>query len=125
METALKDVLLSLGITKNYAGYKCLCRALEMSLEDENRLICVKKGIWEPLEQEFHYGGKGVESAIRTISNRAWCDNRENLEKLAGSSLSGPPSAVQFLSILHTRLARDEEEKAAEGGRQAEHAAIG
>lgn len=115
MESKLRDVLLSLGITQSYVGYKYLCNALKLVMEDEERFYCMKRNIWEPLDRKYHYKDKGVESAIRTVAKRAWCDNREKLEEIQGAVMKGPPSAGQFLSILYTKFSRCDPEEVFDG----------
>lgn len=108
MKLKLKDVLFMLGITPNYVAYKYLLRAVEMAREDENRLNCISKEIWEPLEAEYHYEPRGIESSIRTASRKAWRTNRGLLEELALQSLPLPPSAVEFLFILYRYETNDD-----------------
>lgn len=101
MKLLTDDVLFRLGITPNYVGYKYLLSALEMALEDEDRLSCVSKEIWGPLEEEYHYKKKGIESGIRTLSNRAWLKNPELVKELSPGKDPGPLSAVDFLTALY------------------------
>ncbi len=102
----IENLLRSLGIGRRYAGYAFVCRALEMILEDENRLRNVKQSLLIPLAAEFHCSWTSIERDIRTITSRAWKVRPDMLRSMAGYPLHYTPTENEFLEILSGHLLR-------------------
>ena len=98
--TTIEDTLRALGITRNYRGYPHIAYALELAVEDENRLRSVTKEIYFATAQHFHCRWTSVEHNIRTIVHRVWRINRPMLEEIAGFHLDGTPTVGEFLDII-------------------------
>ena len=60
----------------------------------------------EALTKEYGIQPKSVESNIRTVSAVAWATDPVRLKKVAGFSLHGQPSAVEFIEIFSNYMQR-------------------
>ncbi|MDD6049957.1 MAG: sporulation initiation factor Spo0A C-terminal domain-containing protein [Clostridiales bacterium] len=107
-QTIIND-LRALGIGRQYLGYHVTIQAVEMVLEDENRLLCIKQGVFVPLAEEQQCDWRTVERNIRTIIHRAWTVNRPYLSELAGYPLQQEPTVTEFVEILSAHLLRQNE----------------
>ena len=71
METKIiTQDLRTLGIGRQYLGYNMTIKAVRMVLLDENRLLCIKQGIFVPLSEQQHCDWRTIERNIRTIIHR-------------------------------------------------------
>lgn len=89
-----------LGIGRQYRGYKSVIKAVRMVLLDEDRLLCLKSGVYQPLSEEEKRDWRAIERNLRTIIHRAWCVNPEYLSELAGFPLDRPPTVTEFVDML-------------------------
>ena len=92
--------LRTLGIGRQYLGYKLIIKAVRMVLADDDRLLCIKREIFLPIAQEEHCDWRTVERNIRTIIHRAWKINREYLIVLARYPMQQEPTVTEFVEIL-------------------------
>ena len=105
----IRTTLQKLGITCNYAGYKQLILAIELALEDEDRLCRITRQIYWAVADRTFSPRRNVERNFRTIIFRAWKINSQLLTKMAKFPLFAPPSVSQFLAIMVTHLKNAEE----------------
>lgn len=103
----IEDVLHSLHISKNYKGYVQAMFALELALQDENRLLSVTKEIYMVVGYWEGTSWHTVERNLRTIVKRAWERNPELLERMARYQLATPPRVSEFLDIVSGYLQRE------------------
>lgn len=96
----LKKILLQLGIGPHYRGRKSLICAVQLALEDEDRLEAVTKEIYREVAGRLDCTWWSVERNIHTIVYRAWKSNRRLLMDLAGRSLEKVPTATELIEIL-------------------------
>ncbi len=107
METkAIIHDLRALGIGRQYLGYNIMVKAVRMVLQDENRLLCVKQGIFIPLSEQQHCDWRTIERNIRTIIHRACTVNMPYLCELAGYPLNEEPTVTEFVEILSSHVLR-------------------
>ena len=107
METKIiTQDLRTLGIGRQYLGYKMTIKAVRMVLLDENRLLCIKQGIFVPLSEQQHCDWRTIERNIRTIIHRAWCVNRDYLGELAGYPMRQEPTVTEFVEMLSAHILR-------------------
>ncbi len=107
METqAIIRDLRTLGIGRQYLGYKMIITAVRMVISDENRLLCIKQGIFVPLSDQLHCDWRTIERNIRTIIHRAWCVNKPYLSELAGYPLYREPTVTEFVEMLSAHILR-------------------
>lgn len=107
METKIiTQDLRALGIGRQYLGYNMTIKAVRMVLLDENRLLCIKQGIFVPLSEQQHCDWRTIERNIRTIIHRAWCVNRDYLGELAGYPMRQEPTVTEFVEMLSAHILR-------------------
>lgn len=106
MKTIIYNHLHQLGITGNYIGHKQASIAVQLALEDENRLQSITHEIYEVVAERCGCNVKSVERNIRTVIFRAWRTNREQLIQMAGFPLTAAPTVSQFIDILATHILR-------------------
>lgn len=104
-KTIIHD-LRALGIGRQYLGYNITIMAVRMVLTDENRLTCLKNGIFIPLSEQQHCDWRTIERNIRTIVHRAWSVNQPYLAELAGYPLHAEPTVTEFLEMLSAHILR-------------------
>lgn len=98
--------LQALGVTANYKGYKQLALAVQLALQQEERLNHVTKELYWAVAGRLGCGRFSIERNIRTAAHIAWQTNPSRLQELAGYPLYAAPSASQFISILVVYLLR-------------------
>ena len=108
MNTIIEEKLISLGITKNYKGYRQLLLSVELALEDDFRLESVFKEIYLPVSVKCGCPYYTVERNIRTLSHKIWKKNKEALCKTAGYKLSSEPSVSELIAIIVADIQRTE-----------------
>ena len=96
----IQDTLRELGIGKNYIPQKRTVVAIQLALENEDRLLRVKKGIYIPAAERCNCTWNAVERNIRMVVEKAWKVNRDGLVKMAGYPMSDPPTASEFIEIM-------------------------
>ena len=105
METqAIIRDLRMLGIGRQYLGYNITIKAVRMVICDENRLLCIKQGVYIPLSEQQHCDWRTIERNIRTIIHRAWCVNQDYLSELAGYPLHQEPTVTEFVEMLSAHI---------------------
>lgn len=107
MATTLQNTLRELGIPRTYCGYKLTIAAVELGLQDEDRLLSVTKEIYWAVADQCGCDRSHVERNIRTIIMRAWSVNRPLLLDIAGYPLEAPPSVSEFIDMLVSYLQRN------------------
>ncbi len=107
METkVITGDLRMLGIGRHYLGYHITVQAVQMTLMDSKRLLCVKQGIFLPLAEQEHCDWRTIERNIRTVIRRAWHVNRDYLTELAGYPITREPTVVEFVEMLSDHVLR-------------------
>ena len=104
--TVIQDTLRLFGITRCYKGFLHTAYAIQLAVEDEDRLEAVTKEIY--METAFHFNctWTAVERNIRTAVARAWKINRPLLAEIAGYPLTCTPTASEFIEILASYILR-------------------
>ena len=104
--TVIQDTLRLFGITRCYKGFLHTAYAIQLAVEDEDRLEAVTKEIY--METAFHFNctWTAVERNIRTAVARAWKINRPLLAEIAGYPLTCTPAASEFIEILASYILR-------------------
>ena len=107
-ESEIEYLIRSLGIGATYRGYRYVCYALELCMEDEDYLLSVSKVLYPQIARQFHTSYGSVERDIRTVIRVCWeRGNRSRLEDIALHPLTGRPSTSEFLDILTAFLHRN------------------
>lgn len=108
---SIQKTLRSLGVTPNYQGYYQITDAIELAVEDENRLLEATQKIYQHIADRDGYKWSAVERNIRTVVQRTWKINPELLAKIAGYALTEVPTATAFIEIIAAYLLRHPVEK--------------
>ena len=96
----IEDTLRQLGVGGNYIAQQRAVTAIQLAIEDEDRLLYVTKNIYLPVAQICGCKWTAVERNLRTVVQRVWRINPEGLAQMAGYPLSEPPTASDFIEIL-------------------------
>ena len=102
----IQIILRKLGILSTYKGYHATVIAVNLALENEDRLSSITKNIYGEVARQIDSTPNAVEKNIRTVVRKAWSTNHDDLERLAGYSLEVTPSVSEFLDILFTYIQR-------------------
>lgn len=97
---SIQAALRSLGITAQYKGYRQVTMAVQLAMEDEDRLYSVTKAIYWEVADRIHCGRAQIERNLRTISHRAWRVNPSGLREMARYPLTASPTATELIAIL-------------------------
>ena len=106
VKTTIQKTLRALGITRNYDGYRLILAAVQLAVEDEDRLRLVTKEIYRPVSILCCCPLANVERNIRTVIRRAWHVNRAYLNTLAGYPVEQTPTVTQFVEMLSGHILR-------------------
>ena len=107
-ETAeIYNTLYRLGITAKYRGFFHISYAVQLCIQQPDRLLMVTKWLYPEVAKHFHTNGSCVERNIRTVTDLAWMNNRAYLESLAFRPLTKKPTPSQFLGILVGYISSD------------------
>ena len=71
----IQDALRELGIGQNHISQRRTVVAIQLSLENEDRLLRVKKGIYIPTGEICGCSWNAVERNIRMVVEKAWKGN--------------------------------------------------
>ena len=104
--TNIQDTLRLLGITRCYRGFKHTAYAIQLAVEDEDRLESVTKELYRETASHFNCNWTAVERNIRTAVARAWKINRPLMLEMAGYPLTCTPTASEFIEILASYILR-------------------
>lgn len=107
--TGIQKHLWRMGLGNRLKGYKMTILAVEMCMEDEDRLLCAQEHLFKPIAMQLGCNYRSVERDIRTVIGFAWRNNPDYLSRLAGFPLSQPPTVIHFLDILITVSLREQE----------------
>ncbi len=77
-------------------GYKMIVFAVELAVEDEDRLLCAQQHLYKPIARELDCNTHCVERNIRTAINHAWRNNPDYLSRLARFRLTQPLPLFNF-----------------------------
>lgn len=102
----ISEVLRRLGIGRHYLGYSSTLNAIEMVLEDENRLFCLKQAVFVPLSNRQHCDWRTIERNIRTVIHRAWYVNPSFLMEMACYPLQQAPTVTEFIDMVSAYILR-------------------
>lgn len=106
MNNEISKLLHRLGITGNYHGFRQLLLAIELVLQDEDRLLAVGDKVYRPVALILGCGVSTVERNIRSVISIAWHTNPRLLRELSPAPLIGPPTVARFIDIIAEHLRR-------------------
>lgn len=101
-----QTILHNLGIGKNYKGFRFACYALQLVLQDEDRLENLKQEVLIPVAVLCGTSYSAVERGLRTVIQRAWSVNPGLLREMARFPLDRQPTVSEFFVIISTYVMR-------------------
>lgn len=102
----IQEILRLFGITRCYKGFLHTAYAIQLAVEDENRLEAVTKEIYMETALRFNCSWTAVERNIRTAVARAWKINHALLCDMAGYPLTCTPTTSEFIEIIASYILR-------------------
>lgn len=93
-------LLMQLGITPNYDGYRQAESAVALARREPDALHMVCKWLYPAVAKECGTTWQCVERNVRSVAGMAWKNNPELLCKLARYPFEKRPTAAQFIAIL-------------------------
>ncbi|MBQ8893057.1 MAG: sporulation initiation factor Spo0A C-terminal domain-containing protein [Clostridia bacterium] len=100
MQTVIHQALHELHLSGTYRGFRQLAIAVELVLEDENRLFSVIREIYYPVSLRCGCRIETIERNIRTVIYHIWRTRRKRLFEMVGYPLEVPPTASELIDIL-------------------------
>lgn len=111
MQNKIEILLRSFGIGGRYLGHRQTLIALQLVLENSERMYAVCDEIYAEVARRCRCKTECIERNIRTVIHRAWRTNKKRLCALAGYELTAEPSVSEFLDLLTAELRRQENEE--------------
>lgn len=90
-----------LGFRRTYKGFRYLCHAIELALEDDTYLTRLTKGLYPAVARQCGASGPAVERSLRTMIEVFWV--RGNLvffQEIVCYPLQDKPYTGEFIAIL-------------------------
>lgn len=107
-EREIENLLLRLGANRSYTGFYYVISAVQLSIEDENKLQLISKWLYPEVAKKYHTSEQCVERNIRTLVALIWNKgNRSLLEYIAYTPLNKKPNNAAFISILVSYLCNE------------------
>lgn len=95
------QLILALGIKRTYKGYYHLATAIQLVLDNEDRLLYINKWLYNDVAKLHDTTSFCIERNIRTVNFYCWNKgNRKLLCKLAGYHLDSKPSNAELIDII-------------------------
>lgn len=104
----IQDILRKLGVTCNYRGYKNTVIAVNLIVNNMDRLEAVTKEVYYEVARQCGCKWSSVERNIRTVVQRVWRINPKMLIEMAGYPMTEPPTVSEFLEIISNYIMRTE-----------------
>lgn len=100
VNTAIYDLLYSLGITAKYTGFFYTSYAVYLAIQQPERLLLITKWLYPEVAKQYGTTWYNVEKSIRFAAAVAWELRQDKLADIAKFDLTRKPSNSQFISIL-------------------------
>ena len=104
LRPAIYDMLYSLGISANYAGFFFTSDAVYLTLQQPDRLLLITKWLYPDIAKRYNTSWHNVERCIRKTVEVAWKLRTEKLCSIAKRDLERRPTNSQFISMLASYL---------------------
>ena len=104
-EREIENLLLRLGANRSYTGFYYVISAVQLSIEDGDKLQLISKWLYPEVAKKYHTSVQCVERNIRTLVALIWNKgDRSLLEHIAYTPLRKKPNNAAFISILVSYL---------------------
>lgn len=107
MRQTIKNLLHLLGITSKYSAYRPLIIAIDLAVENDERLESIVKEIYMTIAEEFSCNWRNIERNMRTAIKHAWITNPDLLIRMSGRNLDQAPTNADFLAIISNYIQRN------------------
>lgn len=104
MNKTVQNLLYAMGVNELYFGFEQTGVAVELLLSDPELVHNVTQWLYPDVGLQCNTSGTNVEKNIRTVINKIWNENRDQMEQLAGRGLVRKPTARQFILLLAHQL---------------------
>ena len=104
VRSMIYDLLYSLGITANYHGFFFTSDAIQLALQQPERLLLISKLIYPDIAKHYCTTWNNVERCIRKTTDVAWKLRPERINAIAMRNLECRPTNAQFISMLSNYL---------------------
>lgn len=88
------------GITTRYQGYFFLPEAIDIAVKQYGSCMKITKDIYPIISKRHGISTKRIERNIRTVIEKAWENNQDLMEEIAGEELTTFPSNGQFIDFV-------------------------
>lgn len=106
MLSAARGLLLQLGVSDRYKGFRYAARAAALWAADPDRYQLTTKWLYPEIAKRYAVGWPSVERDLRTVIKVAWTRSPARLVQLSRGALADRPTCAQFISILAANLPR-------------------
>lgn len=96
----IQRLLRRLGVTENYTGFLHTAYAVQLSIDQPDRLCLITKRLYPDVARYYGTTWKAVERNIRTVVSVVWANDPQLLSELASFRLARKPNNARFLAIL-------------------------
>ena len=100
MAGRIRRLLIQLGATPNYIGYRYLVEAICLSLVDPQNLELITKKIYLEVATTYQTTGSAVERNIRTVLEIIWREQTPMLKQIIGNGIRNRPCISQFIGYI-------------------------
>lgn len=101
----IERMLLQMGVNRSYVGFAYTVYAIELALDDENKLIVISKWLYPVVAAKFDTTVQCVERNIRTIVHTIWYKgNVDLLKQYSLAKLDVKPNNTQFIAIMANHI---------------------
>lgn len=101
---AIQKTLNQIGMPHNLKGYSCVVSAIEICIEDRDKIHSVVKCLYPEIAKGYGDTAPRVERAIRHAIEVSWKrGNKKVIDKMFGYSVScdkGKPTNSEFIAYL-------------------------
>ncbi|MDO4566101.1 MAG: sporulation initiation factor Spo0A C-terminal domain-containing protein [Oscillospiraceae bacterium] len=106
--TSTAELLRYLGIPRTYNGFDQLAMAVELAVEDENRLLHVTREVYQVVARRYGISVQSVLKNIRTVINVCWRGGgRDRLVELTRYCEQSAPATDEFIDLLTDYIKRN------------------
>lgn len=97
----VKQVLREAKISKSYKGYFYLEMAIELVMEDEERLCHIREEVYQKVADQYNINITKVEKDVRTIRDVFWREGgNEFMRRVTGVEYDNKPYPRELIEIL-------------------------
>lgn len=94
-------ILHRLGFRSTYKGFRYLCHAIELALEDDAHLTRLTKGLYPAVARRCGASAPAVERSLRTLIDVFWVrGNLAFFQEITCYPLRDKPYTGEFIAIL-------------------------